>query len=98
MSTCASNNVNNLEPSNPCHGGTVANGTQRSYVEVMKLASSQPFAVGDRVKHLRFGSGTVQSIDGTLVLVIFDGRVGQRKVGSGFLEPSKGAVDPYPFG
>jgi hypothetical protein len=67
-------------------------------MEVMKLVHNQPFLVGDRVRHARFGSGTVQSIDGTLVLVIFDGRVGQRKVGSGFLEPSKGAVDPYPFG
>jgi hypothetical protein len=55
-------------------------------MEVMKIVSSQPFLVGDRVRHARFGSGTVQSVDGGLVLVMFDGRVGQKKVAASSLD------------
>jgi len=46
----------------------------------MKLVSSIPFLVGDRVRHVRFGLGTVQSVDGDLVLVMFDGKAGQKKI------------------
>ena len=52
----------------------------------MKLVSSTPFLVGDRVRHVRFGLGTVQSVDGGLVLVMFDGKAGQKKIDAGFLE------------
>ena len=52
----------------------------------MKLVSNTPFLVGDRVRHVRFGLGTVQSVDGNLLLVLFDGKAGQKKIEAGFLE------------
>ena len=52
----------------------------------MKLVHNLPFLVGDRVRHVRFGLGTVQGIDGNLILVLFDGKAGQKKIDAGFLE------------
>ncbi|WP_407936816.1 3'-5' exonuclease [Jiella pelagia] len=44
------------------------------------------FAAGDRVFHLKFGNGTVASIDGNKLTVDFD-KAGQKRVLEGFVEP-----------
>ena len=43
------------------------------------------FAIGDRVAHAKFGVGTVESVDGGLVAVMFDA-VGRERVVDSFLE------------
>jgi hypothetical protein len=55
---------------------------------------SETFAVYDRVSHVKFGSGTVQEVDGNKISVFFDLGVGVRKVIASFINhaPTKGAT------
>ena len=43
------------------------------------------FAIGERVMHGKFGVGTVESVDGNKIAVMFDA-VGYNKVVDSFLE------------
>ena len=45
------------------------------------------FASGDRVFHLKFGNGTVASVEGNKLTVDFD-KAGQKRVLEGFVEPT----------
>jgi DNA helicase-2/ATP-dependent DNA helicase PcrA len=44
-----------------------------------------PFAVGDRVFHLKFGNGNISSIEGNKLTIDFD-KAGQKRVLDGFVE------------
>ena len=46
----------------------------------------QPFAINDRVAHVKFGVGTVQEVDGTKISVLFDGYPESKKVVASFIE------------
>ena len=44
-----------------------------------------PFAIGDRVFHLKFGNGNIAAIDGNKLTIDFD-KAGQKRVLDGFVE------------
>jgi hypothetical protein len=60
-------------------GGRVYSGT------ISDLERMIPFAIGDRVAHAKFGVGTVESVDGNKITVMFDAG-GCKKVVDSFLE------------
>jgi len=48
----------------------------------------KPFAVDDRISHGKFGAGTILSIDGTKIDILFDGHDGPKRVVASFLDPA----------
>ncbi|MFO3796955.1 MAG: hypothetical protein ACK8QZ_06670, partial [Anaerolineales bacterium] len=44
-----------------------------------------PFAIGDRVFHLKFGNGNIAAIEGNKLTIDFD-KAGQKRVLDGFVE------------
>ena len=53
---------------------------------VAQAEPSRPFAIDDRVTHVKFGAGTVQDIDGTKISVLFDRHDAPKKVVDSFIE------------
>ena len=51
---------------------------------VAEVASA--FAAGDRVFHMKFGNGTVASVEGNKLTIDFD-KAGQKRVLDGFVQP-----------
>jgi hypothetical protein len=61
-----------------------ADGEEQRRIGAEKYGGSI-FAIGDRVAHGQFGPGTVESVDGNKIVVMFDA-VGRKKVVDSFLE------------
>ena len=65
--------------------------------EATQLEAPEPFAIGDRVYHAKFGDGTVAAIKDRYVIVSFD-KWSDKRIIDAFLEKRHRAeIIPFPF-
>ena len=58
---------------------------EKQRADLERMIPGDPFAIGDRVAHAKFGVGTVESVDDNKITVMFDA-AGCKKVVASFLE------------
>jgi hypothetical protein len=66
-------------------GDRVQNNMARQLRRLLPGEAGFMFAIGDRVAHGKFGPGTVESVDGITIMVMFDA-VGRKQIVHSFLE------------